>query len=270
MRDRLTYAAALAMVTPVIGAQAHAATLAAKDDRAVTCAKIAELLSPEEDMKAQSQRSSDAMVVAMFSQNPNLIALDGKYPGLQQAIIPVMRPLVLESAQITLPLMRADIAHFYAANLTPAEARSYLQLLSTPEMRAFTRATGRDTNAEKMSEELVDSKGFKISGQQVAELSRNAGIKAVSQSSTQLRVTLIRFMQTSAGRKIAALGPQKSAIVAKWVSYAPPGLSDKVERATVAAMISHVAKTDPAAAERMRAGFAAKQTQPAPTESPKP
>lgn len=48
------------------------------------------------------------------------------------------------------------------------------------------------------------------------------------------------------------MGPHKAELDQKWFNYSPPGLQDKVARATIDAMLDHIAKTDPVMSKRMR------------------
>ena len=98
----------------------------------------------------------------MFAQNPQLAALDAKYPGLQQAVVVAQRPVIHKYTQQMLVSLHADLARLFATNLTPAEARSYLRFLATPEMQAFARSVRQGENAAALGRDIVENSNHKL------------------------------------------------------------------------------------------------------------
>ena len=77
------------------------------------------------------------------------------------------------------------------------------------------------------------------------------------------------YANSPLGRKTSALNPQKTAIETRWSNDTPAGEIQEIREVSRAAMIAHIAKTDPAFAESMRTamGFS---SAPLPTAQPAP
>ena len=263
--------AALVMAPGVMvpGDPVHAATVAGRDDRAETCAKIAELLEPQEVLQANVDKVAVTIAASIFGKSPNLAALDAKYPGLQQAIATSLVPVMRRNIDKGGPQLRADVANLYASNLTSAEARNYMRFLLTPEMQAFARAVHANVSVKTLINDAANNADHKISPGEIHGNLRNAGVKAAGQSSMQQRMVIGMFFNSPTGKKVTALGPQKFAIEAKWANYSTPGTAEEFKHAMQMAMVAHIAKTDPATAGSMRTAMGANSA-PLPAEQPAP
>ena len=271
MKLGLMLCAAGVMAPGVIwpGGTAHAATIASRDDRAETCAKIAELIDPVDAVLANTDKANAAGNAAMFAQNPQLAALDAKYPGLQQAVVVAQRPVIHKYTQQMLVSLHADLARLFATNLTPAEARSYLRFLATPEMQAFARSVRQGENAAALGWDIVENSNHKLTTGELSGVVAASSKKAATHASMQQRMVLGMYANSPLGRKTSALNPQKTAIETRWSNDTPAGEIQEIREVSRAAMIAHIAKTDPAFAESMRTamGFS---SAPLPTAQPAP
>lgn len=180
--------------------------------------------------------------------------LETKYPGLIAAIKDRLRPVVFKASSDASIPHRAEVAALYARNLSLADVRAAVAFWRGPG--AAVRADmNRRLDYTSMIREAVNEDQIKESTVRAA--TRAAVLPAIQQMSPATLRQAAAFGASSAGRRLAALTSQKIAIDTKWANYAPPELAEEITRQTSDALVTHVAKTDQAAADRMREALTA-------------
>lgn len=249
-RFKFLAAAALAaspICVPVALAQAGAAVSA---ELQTACDDLALLASPP-----ATPAGIDQMIDVM-TRSDDYKQLEAKYPGLIAAIKERLRPVVLKAALDASIPHRAEVAALYARNLTLADVRAAVAFWRGPG--AAVRANmNRRIDYTSIMQEAVNEDQVKESTVRAA--TRAAVLPAIQQMSPAILRQVAAFGASPAGRRLAALTSQKVAIDTKWVNYAPPEVTDEITRQTSDVMVSHVAKTDQAAADRMAEALAAQK-----------
>jgi hypothetical protein len=78
---------------PVTAAKADPAALRAASD------KLAELVTPEAAIPQQADKLISSMLQTLLEQDAGFNALNNKYPGMTDAIVQRVRPIMLESSR---------------------------------------------------------------------------------------------------------------------------------------------------------------------------
>jgi hypothetical protein len=265
MRDvRVRFASValgLAGVAAVVAASpALAISPAPAPDLAAMCDKIALLTVPDDPQGKQVDALMVAMLDAMYQQQPAFAEMEAKYPGMRQAISTAYRPVLIRFTNQVKPMYRADISALWARNLSAAEAKAYLAFLSDAGVQRFAADMRQNQNLSSTVSDLVKEK--KASTDDIKSDLTASAIKAGQKLDMQQKLTFMAFLQSPTGVKVKAVTAQKFEIDRKWTNYSTPAYEQEIGRVTLATMADHIAKTDPATAQRIRDNVAQRQAAP--------
>ena len=231
----------------------QAAPVAVKSDPVAlkaACDKLAALVTPDRMIPQQTDKIITTMLQALLEKDAGFAALNARYPGMTDAIGQRVRPIMLESSMSTLPLYRADLSNLYAANFTLAEANAAVAFLSSADGQAMVNSANANLDYKTSVKALTA--GGEATTKDLRQDARAAAEQTVDAMPPARKARIGAFFASPAGQKIIAMGPRKSELDQKWFNYSPPGLEGRVSRATIEAMLDHIAKTDPATSQGMR------------------
>jgi hypothetical protein len=238
----------LAIVQPAL---AQPAAAQVDPELKAACDELALALLPDESLETQVDQTLQAVFTQLYRSEPSFPKLEAAYPGLKQAMIAGVRPVMLKAARQARPLYRADLSALYQANLTTKEAREATAFVLSPEMQAFKASAERNMTYKNTTAAALQDKD--VTTEEVQADVRIAANKTAGEVTPKQLAVLKAFFASPAGQKMRALAPQKNAIDTKWVNYSTPELEKEIELAMIDAMINHIAKTDPKTAKAMRA-----------------
>lgn len=153
-------------------------------------------------------------------------------------------------SRISMPLYRGELGQLYADKFTLAKATAAIAFSSSADGQALPNSTNANLSYKATGAALAQ--GGEASAGDLRQDARTAAQRTIDTMPAARKAKVGAFFASPAGQKIIAMGPRKAELDQKWFNYSPPGLQDKVARATVEAMLDHIAKTDPAMAKRMR------------------
>jgi hypothetical protein len=212
--------------------------------------ELSAVVVPDQMTEGQVDRLVEGLLVQMFAQSENLRQLEAAYPGMKDAVGAGMKPLMIDVYLKMMPLLRADLAALYRANLTTGEARTAKNFLRSPVFAEFSESALANINFKAITGALLAERDVTAAefGSDLASAEAKTG-KALSPAD---RATLMAFFASPVGLKLTSLNPQKLAIEAKWANYSDPESDKAIELAVIHAMVSHIALTDPETAAAMR------------------
>lgn len=251
----MTYAAlrvaillALSVVTPLNTASAQP-TDVTRVRATDAYDRLAAALVVQDRMLAQARPFAQATVATMLESEKGLADLNQQFPGLDQAMVDALQPLMRDAMLKTIPLYQEDLAHFYRKNLSVEVANTSADFWTSPSgKRALDEVTSLRSNNSVISS-LVSQRN-PTTADLAADAKSSVG-RYQAEVSERSKLALTVFYLTKAGKSLFALNPEKQKIDAKWVGYSPPGMDKQIELAMMLAMTQHIAKTDPALAELM-------------------
>ncbi|GFE76554.1 hypothetical protein [Novosphingobium sp. TCA1] len=210
---------------------------------------LAGAIVSDEQMVQSSERMLQALVDG-FAADENMSEMEAAYPGLLTAFAEAMKPLVAEEAVRVVPLYRQDLADLYAANFNETEGAEIAAFLRSPQMVRFIAAAKANHGMNAIARDALADRD--ISAESIKADLRTAGIAAALQVDGADMAFITAFYRTPLGARFMALNPRKIALDQKWSNYISPEANAKLERIVIDSMVSHIAKTDPAAAEDLR------------------
>jgi len=200
-----------------------------------------------------NDRFLDSFLNSMERQDDNIAAMEAAFPGMKLAIRGAIKPII-EEAQVGIwPLYRDDLAALYLGTLTENELEGIVVAFRAPAFQKFFAGVAK-ANDYGSTGQRISAEGD-IQSRDVARDLRIATIKSVMALTPEEREQVSAFGNSAVGQKMTALSSQKLEIDARWMNYSTPELERRVETAVVDAMVSHVGKTDPKAAEAIRRGI---------------
>ena len=249
----LAGAALLAAIPSQAKVPKRAVIAAATDPAAhwLAADRFAAVLTPEAVLPQQADRLIVSMFDAFDRKDAGFNTMEQQYPGMKEAISVRIRPIVINYARQTLPLYRADLSQLFQAELTTAECNAAVAFFASSDGQVLMSSLQESMGYERTAGALAGQKP--ATNADVAADKRAAGQQAFSSFDPARRQRVTRFFESPLGRKLLALGPQRTAIDQKWVNYSPPGADAVMQTAVLEAMVDHVGKTDPAKAAQFRA-----------------
>lgn len=192
----------------------------------------------------------NAILAEMFNKNKDLALLDSAFPGMQAAIRESLQgPLKKEVSRVNVEY-RKDLAALYAGNLAEDDIRRTIEFYQSPAGAALFDSLQQSMNLSNVASEFAAEKD--ASAEALSKDQSVAGVRAVYSLSPAHRDDVIAFFSSPSGKNLTALNEKKIAIDVKWSNYLSPEAEAEVGQAVQKAMVAHVAKTDPKAAEDMR------------------
>lgn len=221
--------------------------------RKAECDRLANTLAPDTNIENQTDNLIAALLNSMERSDPGFARMETEFPGLKDAISDRIRPVMIDNSKQTMPLYRADLSQFYCANLTSLEVRRTTAFFASSDGQAMLRAVNSSVDFKRTAGALAREDEASVADIQADK--RSAGNRVTRMLTPGQYQRANAFFGSPLGRKLIALGPQRSAIDQKWFNYSPPGAEERIKQATAGAMVDHVAKTDPAGAARLRSFY---------------
>lgn len=236
--------------TPGQPTSSEIAADAAQDSRKKTALELASYVTGQGIAATSSRNLLDSVISQMFEQNPELVALNGAFPGLDSAVRAALAgPLEREVARAT-PLYTSELADLYASNLTEVEIRQSVDFFRSPNGAALFAALGQNMKLTKSANEISSMKP--ASAEALKSDLSITGIKAIYALPADQRAKIISFFNSPTGKTLSALNEKKAEIDLKWFNYLSPEGEKEVEAAVIETMLSHIAKTDPKTSDAIR------------------
>ncbi|WP_084276742.1 hypothetical protein [Novosphingobium sp. B1] len=211
--------------------------------------RLAAALVAQDRMIAQARPFAAATVATVMEKDKELASLNEEFPGLDQAIVEALEPLMKDAMTMAIPLYREDLANLYRKNLSVEDANTTAEFWSSPiGSNALDEITIVRSNQSVINSLVAEQNP---TTQDLAADDKTTVGRFQAEVSERSKLALIGFYLTDPGKNLFALNPEKQKIDAKWVAYSPPGMDKQIEQVIMVAMTQHIAKTDPELAALM-------------------
>lgn len=221
-------AAAMAAMPATAWAQAPApagtpapSTAAPNADRELRLARartLVVLINPTQTFVEMNMRGWEAGIVQALGLNPTVISLEAKYPGIGAAAVDAARPIALGYAREFVAKAEAIKAEIFAETMSAAELAEAIAFYESPPgkrligrilMNMDPSALARDMASESAKTGQVAS----ITSSQVARVEHQATQDALSATSAEDHVALLRFQQRPASTKMTAAAAESDRLI---------------------------------------------------------
>lgn len=213
--------------------------------------ELALILSNADRNDTSLKNIIESILSNIFQPNGQLEILNTKYPGIKDAFREALvQPLKNEATRL-LPLYRKDLAALYGKCLTASELHETINFFSSPSGVALLDTLA---NSATMSNVATDLTTQGAATQAALSKDKNAaGVTALFSLSSKDRQGVLQFFNSPAGKKVASLNGERTAIDIKWFNYVTPEGKKEVDQSLREALFKHIAKTDPDTAQALRA-----------------
>ena len=227
-----------------------AAENAGKGGTNASASQLAAIVIADTNADTASINLVNSILTEMFNKNKDLAFLDSAFPGVQAAIRESLQaPLKKEVSRVNVEY-RKDLAALYEGSLAEGDIRRTIEFYQSPAGVALLEGLQQSMNLSNVTSEFAAEKN--ASAEALAKDQSVAGVRAMYSLSPAHRDDVIAFFSSPPGKNLAALNDKKMAIDLKWSNYLSPEAEAEVAQAVQKAIVAHVAKTDPKAAEAMR------------------
>lgn len=197
---------------------------------------LAQAMVPEDLFVKSELRQFDLNFKSTLLAGKSQKQADGNYPGLTDAVVAAVRPLVAKSSARSLPILHEKIARLAQDRLSPAE---------TAELTTFYRSpTGRKA-LRFMSQSTDGGTAYRSATPEArSAYRRQAAEKAAREFSPADQVVLNQFMRRPVFAKLARMQPQVRQMQAEFHNRQDPVFKARMADTVAAAMAEHVKAID--------------------------
>lgn len=199
---------------------------------------LAEAMVPKDLFVKSELRQFDLNFKSTILAGKTEKQADRNYPGLTNAVVAAVRPLVAKSSARSLPILHEKIARLAQERLSSAE---------TAELTAFYRSpTGRKA-LRFMAQSTDGGAAYKSAAENPAARSaykRQAAEKAARELSPADQMVLTEFMKRPVFAKLARMQPQVRQMQAEFHNRQDPVFKARMAETVAAAMAEHVKEID--------------------------
>jgi hypothetical protein len=195
---------------------------------------LARLLNSEESTLAVSERGiSEAMPKAMMA-DANVKALETQYPGIVDAMVAAMKPILMGHIRSTMPELWTLVGNFYASNLSEADLRAALAFYGSPSGRRIIDLMSAGIDMGPMLDDMVSSGKYQVTESNL----KSSVMPAVAQvpgklTPAEMQATM-RFGMSAEGQRVVALTPRVSKLVAEWSNKPTPEIDAQLDKVLAA------------------------------------
>lgn len=172
--------------------------------------------------------------------------IEESYPGVIDAALAAIRPIMLKAYEDKLPLLWSQMARHYAENYTADEIVTMLDFYRSPAGVRLLQGVRDNIDMQDVMDAAVKSGGAQTT--ETAAAQRAGGQIAVKAANKSLsnadKVAIFRFEQSPLGRKIAAFVPSALKIQNDWDTYFPDDTLADIDQARSAAVTRFMAEAD--------------------------
>lgn len=168
----------------------------------------------------QVSRVLDNTLPQSLLGDPQFAELEAAYPGLANVIASSIKPVMLKAYAEKLPLLWAQLAEFYVANLTKEEIGQIIAFAKSSAGVRYNAALQQSQNMRPVLDAARKADGYDAT---VKDASRKAQLESIRKANSAIsaadRIAIFRFESSVAGSKLAKMIPHMQEIVLKWDFY---------------------------------------------------
>ena len=241
----LVLLAAAALSAPAAALAASPAAATALDPAAKKAAlKLARILYTEESQLRMAGRMIDETIAPALRKDENFAALELDYPGITNAMIAEMRPLLEGYVREALPDYYDRVAALLGSKLTAAEIDDLAGFYLSPTGRKLLKGVHENYRGEAMIDEVLADPDAPTSYSAMSKDHRAAvgeAVKLIDNSDTD---ALIALGKKPYAARLRALGPEMRKLDQDFTNAPAPEFERRVEDTLVLAMERFMAAAD--------------------------
>ncbi|HKX92685.1 MAG TPA: DUF2059 domain-containing protein [Sphingomicrobium sp.] len=191
--------------------------------------ELARLLYSEESQVAIAERMVDTDMAAAFRANPDFQALEIDYPGVTDAVLKEMKPVLIRYTRAELPTYYDRVATLIASRLDAAEIADLTQFYQTPLGQKLRRGMQDNVTVKAMLTEVTTEPDKPTSYSAVDADHRAATDAAKKLIDKGDEPALIAFAKKPYFARLAAMGPAMRKLEQDFMNEPAPEFEAEIE-----------------------------------------
>lgn len=242
MRELLISAAIAACCAPVAAGATVSAAVTADAQHDKLAAELVGVLNSQELVRAQVNKMLGDTLPKAFAASPDFAAMEREHPGVTQAVIGAMRPIILNGMLARLPTLSARLTPIYAQAFTTAELHTLIDFYKSPTGARVIKAMGEGTDFSRLLGDMVANKNNAVTTEGVRAGVQSGVAEVIRTATPEDMKAMEALAATDAGKKLREIAPQIQAASVAWGSEPDPQLNAQVESAVKSAILDYVGK----------------------------
>lgn len=240
MSYKLFCLALLATAQPAMAADTAPASDTASPAVSAAAKRFGELYVPLDLGLESAVTGFDREFEPVIRRDPNVTALDQRYPGLIAAVGAAGRKTLVEAMRRELPGVQKRFAAFAATQMSDSELESANAYLASSAGRNLQRAMAETADTSGLRKEMAATGGVpQLDGDKLLAMMNPAALARLSKEDL---TALIQFSATPAGKKFNASGGVFADRVASEMNGIIARIQPDIEQAVVTAITAHIGK----------------------------
>jgi hypothetical protein len=202
--------------------------------------RLAEIMTDKVIMLDQAKRIATTTLPDAFRQEPSLAQMEKSAPGVIDAMIRGMLPIMLRHAEDGIPDLRQRYAAHVGKVMTADEMDKVATFYSSPLGRKLMLSVAGKMNADEMVKEAMAAPGEKLSREALMKDVRSAAVSAVSELTSDELAEVAKFGLSPAGRKFTGNQKALGEIVTAWTNESTKEEDAELEDAVTKAIADHL------------------------------
>lgn len=183
------------------------------------------------------------------NNDTTLLLLEKEYPGLINAGLDEMMPVIVRQTEINWPILFARQARFISKNMTLREIQELDKILRSPTFRHLRTAIETNIDISSVNELVSEDRGFNESDIVRIHTDTMSNVKPTLSKEDNLYLIEVRL--NPAFRKFQKLLPRLNAIEAQWSSEETKEEAAEIEEAAARGYENHIAKFEESESETL-------------------
>jgi hypothetical protein len=231
MMRPLLMGVALAAATMTVPVAARAAVVAPATEQKALATQLVRTLNSEALTRAQLSKMLGETLPKTLAANPTFAGMERQHPGVTNAFIEAMRPVIIEGTIAKLPSLWARLEPIYVRTFTAAELHVLINFYTSPAGVRVIQAMGEGADYSRMLGDML-AKGNHDVTQEGLSAGVQTGVAQVVRAATDEDMKAMQALAaTSAGQKLTAVNQQVQAEAVAWGNEPDPELNAKVAAA---------------------------------------
>lgn len=205
-------------------------------------AQLVRVLNSEDLTRLQITKMLNDTLPKTMAGTPAFAAAEKAHPGITDAFIGAMRPVILEGTISRLPSLWARLEPLYARSFTVPELRTLVDFYTSPIGVRLIKAMGEGSDYSQMLGNMVARGSNKVTTEDL-HAGIQTGVAATITKATDADMkAMIALGATSAGKKLPAINQQAQAEAAAWGNEEDPQLNAEVIKAVQGVVAKYTGK----------------------------
>ena len=193
--------------------------------------KMARLQQGEPEFSDELKTSMAAQIRTAYAQVPEFAAIEEVSPGFVDAVVDGIIPIIVKQTVNSYPALYARLASFYAENMDLEEIQAATEFFATDSYSTIRESAENNLDISGILSDIGEEGDGDLSTDDLNKLVEDSVTKSAGGWNKQVRIDLLKFVFTPAGRTMTSLRAARNQIEADWANESSPEEDLELEQA---------------------------------------